>query len=226
MAVEIIPIALGFDTCYVLKGDGVVAVDAGAPNKVGAFLAGLQRVSIRPEDVQLIVITHGHWDHIGSARDMKSATGASLAMHEREIAWFKESGTPLSRGITLWGKAFYAIHRIFMPLIDVPPAKVDMPLEDVGMSLSEFGIPGRILYTPGHSVGSVSVLLDGGEALVGDLAMNKFPLRLSPGLPIFADDPTAVIASWELLLDAGAKVVYPAHGKPFSADVIRQAIAV
>jgi glyoxylase-like metal-dependent hydrolase (beta-lactamase superfamily II) len=147
-------------------------------------------------------------------------------MHEREIAWFKQSGTPLSRGTTLWGRTFYAIHKVFMPLIAVPPAEVDVLLGNEGMSLSEFGIPGRILYTPGHSAGSVSILLNGGEALVGDLGMNKFPLRLSPGLPIFADDPSAVIASWEMLLDAGARVIYPAHGKPFPAEVIRHAIAV
>jgi len=225
MTVEIIPIALGFDTCYVLKAGGVIAVDAGAPNKVNGFLAGLERSSIRPNDVGLIVLTHGHWDHVGSARDIQTATGAKLAMHEGEIEWFKQSGTPLSRGTTPWGRAFYAIHKVFMPLIVVPPAKVDVVLGNEGMSLSEFGIPGRILYTPGHSNGSVSVLLDGGEAFVGDLAMNKFPLRLSPGLPIFADDPSAVIASWEMLLDAGARVVYPAHGKPFPAEVIRHAIA-
>jgi glyoxylase-like metal-dependent hydrolase (beta-lactamase superfamily II) len=226
MGVEIIPIALGFGTCYVLKADGVVAVDAGAPNKVKGFLAGLERNSIRPEDVDLIVLTHGHWDHIGSARDIQTATGAKLAMHESEIAWFKQSGTPLSQGTTRWGRAFYAIHKVFMPLIAVPSAKVEVVLGNDGMSLLEFGVPGRILYTPGHSAGSVSVLLDGGEAFVGDLAMNKFPLRLSPGLPIFADDPSAVFASWEMLLAAGAREIYPAHGKPFPAELIRHAIAV
>jgi len=71
----------------------------------------------------------------------------------------------------------------------------------------------------------VSVLLDAGEAFVGDLAMNKFPLRLSPGLPIFADNLPAVIESWKLLLKAGATTLYPAHGSRFPAEVLRQAIA-
>ena len=60
---------------------------------------------------------------------------------------------------------------------------------------------------------------------VGDLAMNKFPLRLSPGLPVLGDDLAAVLSSWKALLELGATTVYPAHGKPFSADVIKEAIS-
>ena len=55
--------------------------------------------------------------------------------------------------------------------------------------------------------------------------MNGFPLRIGPGLPIFAEDLQEVIKSWQLLLDKGAKTVYPAHGKPFSADAIRRALS-
>jgi glyoxylase-like metal-dependent hydrolase (beta-lactamase superfamily II) len=71
-------------------------------------------------------------------------------------------------------------------------------------------------------MGSVSVLLETGDAFVGDLAMSDFPLRFSPGLPVLAEDMQQVRESWKVLLDAGAKTVYPAHGKPFSADIIRR----
>ena len=71
-------------------------------------------------------------------------------------------------------------------------------------------------------MGSVSVLLETGDAFVGDLAMNGLPMRIGPGLPIFAEDLQKVKESWQLLLDRGAKTVYPAHGKPFSADAIRR----
>jgi glyoxylase-like metal-dependent hydrolase (beta-lactamase superfamily II) len=56
------------------------------------------------------------------------------------------------------------------------------------------------------------------------MAMNKFPLRLSPGLPIFAEDLAQLMESWKKLLDQGAKTIYPSHGEPFSADVIRGAL--
>ena len=226
MAVDIIEMALGFGRCYVLKADGAVAVDAGAPKKGDRFVRGLERASVNPEDVGLIVLTHGHWDHVGSAGDLKKLTGAKLAMHQSEVDWLEQSRTPLPPGITAWGRALMSVNRLFMPFISVPPAKVDLQLGDDGLSLTDYGVPGRILHTPGHTAGSVSVLLDTGEAFVGDLAMNKFPLRLSPGLPILGEDPAAVLSSWQLLLELGATTVYPAHGKPFSADVIRKAISV
>jgi glyoxylase-like metal-dependent hydrolase (beta-lactamase superfamily II) len=68
------------------------------------------------------------------------------------------------------------------------------------------------------------VLLETGEAFEGDLAMSQPPLRFSPGLPIFAEDLEKVKQSWRLLLDLGAKTIYPAHGKPFAADILRAAV--
>jgi len=88
-----------------------------------------------------------------------------------------------------------------------------------------FGVPGKVLFTPGHSMGSVSVLLETGDAFVGDLAMNGSLLRWGAGLPSLAEDLEMVKESWALLLRQGARVIYPAHGKPFPADTIRKALS-
>jgi len=55
--------------------------------------------------------------------------------------------------------------------------------------------------------------------------MNRAPLTLSPRLPIFADDPGEVVRSWRRLLELGPKTIYPAHGRPFSAGVVRKLLA-
>ncbi len=225
MSVDIIPIPVGIITSYVLRGRGVIAIDAGPRGKAERFARGLAAAGIPPEHVQLIVLTHGHWDHVGSARDIKALTGAKLVMHEADRACLEQSLVRVPPGTTRWGKTFIAMERVFLPKITVPSAIVDVILGEDPLPLEDYGIPGRILHTPGHSAGSVTVLLNTGEAFVGDLAMNGFPLRWTPGLPIIAEDQAAVVASWHRLLNAGARTVYPAHGKPFPADVIRRALA-
>jgi glyoxylase-like metal-dependent hydrolase (beta-lactamase superfamily II) len=226
MDTQIFPVPLGFDTCYVLRGDGVIVVDAGQPKKGRAFLNGLRRAGIQAQDVGLILLTHAHWDHMGSAKDLKEITGAPLAVHACEAAWVEGGNPPLPPGVTGWGKTFMFVHRLLMPLIHVPATVVERRLGDDVTSLVEFGIPGLVVPTPGHSPGSVSVVLESGEAFVGDLAMNRFPLRLSPGLPIFAEDPEEVVRSWRRLLQYDVSTIYPAHGAPFSVDVMRTALGL
>jgi glyoxylase-like metal-dependent hydrolase (beta-lactamase superfamily II) len=182
---------------------------------------------VKPEEIQLIVVTHGHYDHIGSVKDIKEITGAKVAMHQGEKDCLEKSvDPPAPPGVTTWGRVLGGLvsKAAAASSIVVPATDVDVVLGGEDVSLAEYGIPGRVIYTPGHTAGSVSVLLETGDALVGDLAMNGFPMRLSPGLPIFAEDIEQVKESWKTLLDAGAETVYPGHGKPFSADAIRKAL--
>ena len=146
-------------------------------------------------------------------------------MHQREKGWLEKSLKPMPPGVTTWGHIFSKIIGMFLPLIHIPGTHVDLVLGDEDFSLEEYGIPGKVIYTPGHSSGSVSVLLDTGDAFVGDMAMNKFPLRFGPGMPFFAEDMVKLKERWNLLLDAGAKIIYPAHGESFSADIIRKALS-
>lgn len=225
MRVGIHPITLGVDHCYIIQGERVIMIDGGAPKQAKCFTKAIERLSVKPDDIKLIVLTHGHWDHIGSAKEIKEITGAKLALHRQEKDWLEKSLKPMPPGVTVWGRIFVKIMALFMPLVHIPATDVDIVLEYGEFPLFEYGIPGKIVHTPGHSMGSVSVLLETGDAFVGDLAMNMFSLRLSPGLPILAEDMRKVRESWKLLVDAGAETIYPAHGKPFSVDLIRRALS-
>jgi glyoxylase-like metal-dependent hydrolase (beta-lactamase superfamily II) len=77
------------------------------------------------------------------------------------------------------------------------------------MDLSGYGIPGKVIHTPGHTAGSVSIILDNGHAIVGD---NVLGISIKKHFPPFANDRRGVIESWEKYIKNGVLVVYPAHG--------------
>jgi hydroxyacylglutathione hydrolase len=224
MSVRIESIGLGITQCYLLRGEGTILVDAGSSGQTARFRAALQRLGVAPDQIRLIVLTHAHGDHAGSAKAISALTGAPIAVHAAEHAWLEQGRSPLPPGVTGWGRALVRLMALAGDPMRYAPADAGVVITDAGLSLAGYGIPGSVVHTPGHTRGSVSVVLDSGEAMVGDLAMAGLPLRLSPGLPVLAEDWAQVRESWRMLLARGVTTIYPAHGKPFPADVIRQAL--
>jgi len=225
VATQINVLRLGLDQVYVVREMGIIVVDGGAPGKFAAFVAGLRALSVAPKEVKLLVLTHGHWDHIGCASAIREVTTAPIAMHYSERERIERPCKSMPPGITLWGKVVGGLCSLaIVPFQRFPPARVDIAVLDEGMSLEPFGIGGRILHTPGHSPGSLSVLLDSGDAFVGDLAMNKFPLRVGPCLPLFAEELPRLKSSMQKLISNGAKRIYPAHGASFPVGLLERAV--
>ena len=222
METEIRRLSLGFTNCYLIREEGLVLVDAGAPNKAKKFLKETGDLSLEPQDISLILLTHGHWDHIGSLHELKRLTGAAVAINHREKDWVERALKPVPPGIGLRGKFLAAVGQIFTPLVSFPGTSVDIVLADEGLSLKPYGIHGEFLHTPGHTLGSMSLLLDTGDAFVGDLAMGGFPVMKRPGMSLFAEDVDAMKQSWRLLLSGGARWIHPSHGKPFKADILEK----
>ena len=169
----------------------------------------------------LILLTHGHMDHAGGAKDISAATGAPIAMHNADASYVASGLDVPSLPITRWA-------RLIAWALSTPAIRRQLALErffpdkvlgDSAFSLNAYGIPGVVIHTPGHTAGSVSVLLDDGRALIGDLAMNGLPsLSFRPSLPIVAQDLPQLARSWGSLCEAGATIVHPGHGAPFPAQ--------
>lgn len=223
MSPQIFSIKVGINRCYLIKDKGTVLIDAGMPNKIGVFRKSFERLQIDPHEIKLIVLTHGDQDHVGSAKDLKALTGAKIAIHYHDKPNLENSLYNFPPGVTTWGRILHFIlNPILKKVFSASPAeKADIVLDDNDYSLTDFGIRGRIVYTPGHTQGSVSVLLETGEAFVGCLAHNNLPFRIKPGLPIFAEDIEKVKESWKSIIRRGVKMIYPAHGDHFPVDIMK-----
>ena len=226
MALNIHSIRLGINRCYVIKDRGCIMIDGGPPNSEHAIENWFQSIPIRPEEIQLIVLTHGHADHVGAALGAKRITSAEIAIHEYDRDILENGTLAWPTAVTIWGHVVRAAMTPFKAMLRFPEVQADLVLRDEGLSLDKYGIAGRVIHTPGHTRGSVSVLLETGDAFVGCLAHNNLPFRFNPGLPIFAEDMDRLRDSWAKLLDQGARTIYPGHGDPFSADIIRKALTL
>jgi len=206
--------------CFLVQDEGLILIDVGTPKQQDRILKQVKKLGPDPHDIELIIITHGHGDHFGSAQKVKEFTGAEIAVHKEDANIVKEGKKVFPTGLNAWGSILAYIWRPMFSLINYTGVEPDILLEEE-FQLAEFGIKGRVIHTPGHTGGSVSVLLDGGEAIVGDLAMNGFPMRRGAGMPIFGNSDREIKQSWKKLLDAGASVIYPGHGNPFPANHLK-----
>jgi hydroxyacylglutathione hydrolase len=224
MNTEIFRIKLGLNSTYLIRGKDIVMVDGGVPNKLGVFKKELQKLGIKPEEIKLIVLTHSHFDHSGSAGEIREFTGAKIAIHESESTYLQNGGMIVPKGVNALGKFTQPIFFPIFKTISYPKIIPDILITEEPYSLSKYGIDGSIIHTPGHTFGSISVILDSGEAFVGCMAHNGFPFRRSPGLPIYAQDIEEIKRNWKLLIGKGVRMVYPGHGKPFPAAVMEKTI--
>ncbi|MBD3414778.1 MAG: MBL fold metallo-hydrolase [Candidatus Aminicenantes bacterium] len=210
----------GISSSYLIRDHGSVLIDAGVPGRIQKFEKRLKDLQIDPEDINAIIITHCHWDHVGCLKGLKELTGAKVMVHQNEKDLLEKGTLKIPPPVTRWGKTMHFLLKGMGRTMSTEPNKVDVIIGDEGLSLEEYGIPGDIIFTPGHSLGSISIVLDSGDAFVGDSAMNKFPLTIKPNLPIFAEDEAALKESWKKLIRKGAKIVYPGHGGPFSVEKV------
>jgi hydroxyacylglutathione hydrolase len=211
-------IKVGVDHCYIIQQESAILVDGGMPGEFNKFSKRLKHIGIHPKEIKAIVITHCHWDHIGCTKEIKDLTGAKVMVQKYEKDILIKGERAMPPAVTRWGKIFSTFLNSWSKKFSIKPSEVDIVIGEEDYSLEEFGIKGKIVFTPGHSPGSISVVLDSGEAFVGDMAMNGLPLTIGPKLPIFAEDMSALKNSWKKLIDKGVKKIYPAHGKPFSIE--------
>jgi len=198
-------------TSYVIRGQKHVLVDPGPPGRAGELLEQLSRHRISLGDIGLIVITHGHADQFGNAASLKEWTQAPVAVHELDAEYVHWGSAPVLKPVTKLGTIFRSFVRT-----KAVPVEPDIILYD-GDKLGRYGGRGRVILTPGHTAGSISILLPDGTCIIGDLLMRGLRVG-SLSYPWFAEDLSLLRESLRRIVAAGATNLLPSHGAPFSVD--------
>jgi len=203
---------------YLVYTDKVaMMVDTGHKGMSDSILRAIEEVGHSAETLQVIILTHSHYDHAGGAAELKELTGTKLLIHQSEADNLGAGKTTIPDGTRWKGKLIAWIGRRFArKVMRINPVVPDI-LVGEKLELGGYGIPGYILHTPGHTCGSQSVILENGIAIVGDTMLGI------PGkehFPPFADDQKAVLDSWQKLIETGSKKFYPGHGSEITIEEI------
>ena len=201
---------------YVIEnGDKSILVDASNKNKAEKILKAIKDIGLEPSSIAVIILTHAHYDHVGSLPELRRQTGAKVIAHEVDrdslLAGFTDlpKGTnPLFRFIISIARTFFENHGAFDPV--EPDILINKKYD-----LNEFGVNAFIQPTPGHTAGSLSLIIEDKHAFVGDTAFN---IRKKSVYPPFANNEKELIRSWKILLDTGAQYFWPGHGKMFTRE--------
>jgi hydroxyacylglutathione hydrolase len=212
-------ISLGWANAFIIRGKRAVLVDTGIPGSAPAIINSLTRSGIEPGWISLILITHGHSDHFGSAVEMKKQTGAPVAVHKLDAEALKKGQDPSLKPTGVIGRMFVSLLERRGPS-KAPPLKPDILIGEE-MDLKKYGVDGRVIHTPGHTPGSLSVILPNGEFIVGDLIMRGIFRFWQPNYPLFADDMAQLNKSLKLVLRKKPTKIYCTHGGPFDPEAVR-----
>ncbi len=200
----------------VYTSDAALLIDTGYKGMGDQVARALKRCDLSSESLKLILLTHTHFDHAGGAAELKSMyPSAQLVVHRKEAELLKSGRASIPPGTRWKGKIISWVGRNFFPgVAKYDPCEHDAVIDN-RMDLSPFGINGKVIHTPGHTLGSLTVLLGDGRALIGDNAMG---IPGKPHFPPFAMDREGVLNSWEKIISAGSQWLYPAHGHRFHVD--------
>jgi hydroxyacylglutathione hydrolase len=215
---EIIRLKLSLSNAYLIKDRKIILVDTGSPREGVKILQGLARQRIEPKDFSLILHTHAHFDHAGSTLQLKHWIEVPTAVHTADAEMLAHGRMNPLTPTGLEG-------RMIIPFVNrpFPAVKADILIGEE-ISLKEFGVNGRVVFTAGHTAGSISVLLANGEAIVGDLMMGGnigsalFPSK--PNYHYYADDIAQVRKSIKKLVDLRVKKFHVGHGGPLDAEAV------
>ena len=219
---QIVRVPLARANAYFVISEGqALLIDTGTKRNEQKIAQALGNLGLSPSNIRLIIITHTHYDHCGSLKALKDMTGARIVVHHNEATCLREGYGGFPKGTTRLTKAISLIGRTMGKRVGgYDPVSPDITIRE-RFGLDEYGTDGYILPTPGHTSGSISVIINSRYAIVGDTLFNIFRKSL---FPPFADDQEELLRSWGKLYDTGCQTFYPGHGNPFGIEKFRQSL--
>jgi len=218
---------------YLLEQDGrLTVVDAGVPSSWASLHEALAELGHRPSDVEAVVLTHAHFDHVGFAERARKELHVPVYVHENDAPlaahpWRYDRERSRSLYLATQVQALPIVatflrHRAFWP----PPVKEVIRFQDGVLPVP--GAP-HVVFTPGHTLGHCALHLPERDTVIaGDaiVTLDPYTARRGPRLVARAAtvDTARNLRTLDALLETSARTVLVGHGDPWT-DGIASAVA-
>lgn len=231
---EIIRIDLVGVNCYLLKENskfilfdtgGHLFMDKTFSNRREELEKKLDTYGCTPNNLSLIVLTHGDNDHATNAAFLRKKFNTKIAMHSADVELVKNPSLEKALENSNYN---YFLYKIVFRLIknklknltkkilnEFESFNPDIIVND-GDSLLQYGFHCKVLHLPGHTPGSIGILTEGGDIIVGDTLANIKKPTAAPNAANFE----LLNKSINKLKTMDIKTVYPGHGTPFNITSI------
>lgn len=165
--------------------------------------------SLEVNTIDYLIITHAHFDHAANASLIKAKFNPTVIVQKVEAEYLATGDNIIPNGsnpVTRFlmnqiGKRIFKRFRY-------NPCEYNNVVNDY-LDLNQFGFNACLIHTPGHTPGSMSLIIDDEIALVGDTMFGVFPRSI---FPPFVLDPEEMIRSWGKLLETPCSLFLPSHG--------------
>ena len=169
--------------------------------------------------INLIILMHTHFDHCHNACILRQQENCMILAGEQEARFTKTGYTPIPAGTLILTRLLSGLGSLIgRSWFEYPSFTTDRLIGNY-LDLSEDGFDIQLIATPGHSIGSVSVIINNEIAIVGDTMLGIF--RNSIFTP-FADDPEEMVRSWGKLLKTQCTLFLPGHGKAINRELVQR----
>jgi glyoxylase-like metal-dependent hydrolase (beta-lactamase superfamily II) len=215
---KISKILSGRSNVFLLRNSqSAVLIDTSAGFIWNTLQRNLDRIGI--DRIDLLILTHSHFDHAANANKIREKYNAQVIIHDSEAGYLLTGTNILPTGtnpITVFIVRIFA--RQFISFARYQPCKADLTVDSY-YDLSGYGFNAFLMHTPGHTKGSLSLIIDNQIAIVGDTMFGIFPWTI---FPPFASDTTQMVKSWGKLLDTKCKLFLPSHGSANKRSLVEK----
>lgn len=198
-------IKCGNGNCYIISnGENAILVDTSREQYREQILD-----ACKPYAMKLLILTHGHVDHIQNAAYLAKELNIPIAMCREDVDLLTNNEAQSVEAKSLLGKIVLAASMKSFREDSIPSFTPTVYLNE-GDTLDSYGISASILSVPGHTNGSIAIDVQGKHLLVGDALMHMFYASVS----LLYHDKAIMLQSAKRIGDLGERIIYFGHGKP------------